>query len=93
MFGKVRRKFGDAAKNVAQGVAQDVAQEEVASKYVGSGYSGHSDLLGKPENYAYWHLLRKFTGNVVLIHIPTIKHADKVFEEKMRSALSRYCET
>ena len=44
-------------------------------------------------NYAYWHLLRKFTGNVVLIHIPTIKHADKVFEEKMRSALSRYCET
>ena len=46
---KVRRKFGDAAKNVAQDVAQDVAQEEVASKYVGSGYSGHSDLLGKPE--------------------------------------------
>ena len=45
MFGEVRRKFGDAAKNVAQGVAQDVAQEEVASKYVGSGYSGHSDLL------------------------------------------------
>lgn len=41
MFGEVRRKFGDAAKNVAQGVAQDVAQEEVASKYVGSGYSGH----------------------------------------------------
>ena len=49
MFGEVRRKFGDAAKNAAQGVAQDVAQEEVASKYVGSGYSGHSDLLGKPE--------------------------------------------
>ena len=45
MFGEVRRKFGDAAKNVAQGVAQ----EEVASKYVGSGYSGHSDLLGKTE--------------------------------------------
>ncbi|MBR4605530.1 MAG: hypothetical protein IKO41_04820 [Lachnospiraceae bacterium] len=43
-------------------------------------------------NYAYWHLLRKFTGNAVLIHIPTIKYADKVFEEKMRSALSRYCE-
>ena len=43
-------------------------------------------------NAAYWYLLRRFSGNAVLIHIPTIKHADKVFEEKMRLALSRYCE-
>ena len=41
-------------------------------------------------NAAYWHLLRKFAGNVDLIHIPTIKHSDKAFEEKMRSALLRY---
>ena len=43
-------------------------------------------------NDAYWHLLGKFSRNVVLIHIPTIKHADGVFYEKMKLALSRYNE-
>lgn len=27
-------------------------------------------------NEAYWHLLGKYAGNAVLIHIPTIKHFD-----------------
>ena len=43
-------------------------------------------------NDAYWHLPGKFSRNVVLIHIPTIKHADGVFYEKMKLALSRYNE-
>lgn len=41
-------------------------------------------------NDAYWHMLGKFSGNVVLIHIPTIKHADEMFNEKMKSALRIY---
>ena len=43
-------------------------------------------------NDAYWHMLRKYSGNVVFIHIPTIKHADDEFNEKMRLALLRYYE-
>lgn len=35
-------------------------------------------LFDKPTHYlcnaAYWYLLRKFNGNVVLVHIPSIKN-------------------
>ena len=34
-------------------------------------------------NEAYWHLLDKYSGRAILIHIPTIKYADDVFMEKM----------
>ena len=37
-------------------------------------------------NEAYWHVLQKFSGRAVFIHIPTIKHADEIFIEKMISA-------
>ena len=39
-------------------------------------------------NEAYWHLLRKFSGRAVLIHIPTMKNADETFAKKVRQALS-----
>ena len=38
-------------------------------------------------NEAYWHLLRKFSGRAVLIHIPTMKNADGHFIRKVRQAL------
>ena len=43
-------------------------------------------LSDKPTHYlcnaAYWYLLRKFNGKVVLIHIPSIKNINKCFIEK-----------
>ena len=34
-------------------------------------------------NDAYWHLLRKFNGKVVLIHIPSIKNSNENFIDKL----------
>ena len=39
-------------------------------------------------NEAYWHLLRKFSGRAVLIHIPTMKNADEFFTAKVKRTLS-----
>ncbi len=38
-------------------------------------------------NEAYLHALEKFSGRAVFIHMPTIRHADKQFMEKMKSAV------
>ena len=38
-------------------------------------------------NEAYWHVLDKFSGRAVFIHIPTVKHADEIFMDKMKAAL------
>ncbi|MCR4599761.1 MAG: hypothetical protein K5678_12105 [Acetatifactor sp.] len=35
-------------------------------------------------NEAYWHLLGKYVGNAVLIHIPTIKHFNEEWFSKMK---------
>ena len=35
-------------------------------------------------NEAYWHLLGKYAGNAVLIHIPTIKHFNEEWFSKMK---------
>ena len=35
-------------------------------------------------NEAYWYLLKKYSGSVVLIHIPTIKHITNDFVENMK---------
>lgn len=34
-------------------------------------------------NEAYWHVLTRFEGRAVFIHIPTLKHVDKAFLDKM----------
>ena len=41
-------------------------------------------------NEAYWHLLGKFNGRAVLIHIPTVKNADEHFIRKVRQALDSF---
>ena len=40
-------------------------------------------------NEAYWHMLRKFDGRAVFIHIPTVRNADEAFVRKVRQALCR----
>lgn len=49
------------------------------------------ELSGTPTKYlcneAYWHLLRKFDGKAVLIHIPTIKHYDESWSAKLMQVL------
>ena len=53
----------------------------------------HTELSGNPTKYlcneAYWHLLRKFDGKAVLIHIPTIRHYDESWISKIRQALQQ----
>lgn len=39
-------------------------------------------------NDAYWHALARYEGRAVFIHIPTIKHADDVFLETIKSVLT-----
>lgn len=49
-------------------------------------------LSDKPTHYlcneAYWNLLRKFDGKVVLIHIPGIKNMNEKFMENLKSSLT-----
>ena len=50
-----------------------------------------AELSGIPTNYlcneAYWHLLRKFGGKALLIHIPTVKHYDESWPAKLTQIL------
>ena len=51
-------------------------------------------ISNKPTSYlcneAYWHLLRKFHGNAVLIHIPSSKNASETLMEKLRMVFTTY---
>ena len=38
-------------------------------------------------NEAYWHMLRKFGGRAVFIHIPTVRNVDGMFVQRIRQAL------
>ena len=40
-------------------------------------------------NEAYWHLLEKYKGKAVLIHIPTAKHFDNFGGKAVQSAIGR----
>ena len=64
--------------------------EEIADGFRKAGLE--AAVSGNPTAYlcneAYWHLLRKFGGRAVLIHIPTMKNADETFAKKVRQALS-----
>ncbi len=42
-------------------------------------------------NDAYWHMLKKYSGRAVFIHIPTIKHINERFIESMKLAFELYC--
>ena len=41
-------------------------------------------------NEAYWHVLEKFSGRAVFIHIPTIKYVDESFMDKMKTAFRSF---
>lgn len=53
-------------------------------------------ISGRPTQYlcndAYWHLLKKYDGRAVLIHIPTVKNADENFICKLTKIKSAYLE-
>ena len=60
--------------------------------------SAQLDVVGVPNylsetpthylcNDAYWHLLQKFNGKVVLIHIPSIKNSNENLIEKLSMAV------
>ena len=50
-----------------------------------------SMISDKPSAYlcneAYWHILKKFSGRAVFIHIPTIKQADERFFYRMKKGI------
>ncbi|MBR4731322.1 MAG: GNAT family N-acetyltransferase [Lachnospiraceae bacterium] len=43
-------------------------------------------------NDAYWQALHKFSGKAVFIHVPTMRHADEIFAEKVRRAVLTWLE-
>lgn len=51
-------------------------------------------ISNKPAHYlcneAYWCFLNKFQGNVVLIHIPSIKNISESFIEKLKQAVIKF---
>ena len=60
--------------------------DNLSKKLNSAGISNY--ISDKPTHYlcndAYWHLLHKFNGNVVLIHIPSIKNINDKFIENMK---------
>ena len=60
--------------------------ENISAQLDAVGISNY--LSNKPTHYlcnaAYWHLLRKFKGNAVLIHIPSIKNINENFIERLK---------
>ena len=64
--------------------------EEMAEDFRETGLE--VKVSGNPTAYlcneAYWHLLQKFSGRAMLIHIPTMKNADETFVKKVQQALN-----
>lgn len=60
--------------------------ENISAQLDAVGISNY--LSDKPTHYlcndAYWYLLRKFNGKVVLIHIPSIKNINESFIERLK---------
>lgn len=53
----------------------------------------HNCVSHEPTHYlcnaAYWHLLQKFNGKAVLIHIPSIKSINEHLIDRIKCGLSR----
>lgn len=60
--------------------------EDISAQLDAVGISNY--LSDKPTHYlcnaAYWHLLHKFNGKAVLIHIPSIKNINENFIEGLK---------
>jgi len=63
--------------------------EDMSAQLEANGVSNY--LSDKPTHYlcnaAYWYLLRKFKGNAVLIHIPSIKNINEHLMEGIKIVL------
>ena len=64
--------------------------EKIASFINSAGIS--ATISEKPTAYlcneAYWYILEKYSGRAVFIHVPTLKHVDKVFFESMKKSMN-----
>ena len=53
-----------------------------------------SEISENPTSYlcndAYWHMLRKLSGQAVFIHVPTVRHMDEIPQENMKSAIAKW---
>ena len=60
--------------------------EDLAARFLGVGLKAIT--ASHPTEYlcneAYWHLLGKYDGKAVLIHVPTIKHFDEEWISKIK---------
>ena len=60
--------------------------EKISAQLNAAGISNY--LSDKPTHYlcnaAYWYLLRKFDGKVVLVHIPSIKNINENLIENLK---------
>ncbi len=63
--------------------------EDLAARFSKAGLK--APVASHPTEYlcneAYWHLLEKYAGNGVLIHIPTIKRFEEEWISKVKEAL------
>lgn len=84
-------RIEEAAAVDKRKAVSDLDLEKIASALENAGIQ--SVISKKPTTYlcneAYWHILEKYSGRAVLIHIPTIRHVDAGFVEKVKSALGR----
>ena len=60
--------------------------EDLAARFSGVGLKAivASDPTEYLCNEAYWHLLGKYDGKAVLIHVPTVKHFDEKWISKIK---------
>ncbi len=62
--------------------------EDLAARFSGAGLK--ATVASHPTKYfcneAYWHLLGKYAGKAVLIHLPTIKHFEEEWISKVKEA-------
>ena len=77
------------AENEGVRAASGMDLEELAERFVSRGIK--TVLSDTPTKYlcnaAYGRLIEKYSGNVVLIHIPTGRHFDEAWIPEIRKAL------
>lgn len=65
--------------------------EDISTQLDSVGISNY--VSDKPTHYlcneAYWHLLRKFNGKAVLIHIPSIKNFNEKYIDGFRQVFEK----
>ncbi len=84
---RIERKASRDGRELSSSLDLEKFREAISAKGI------EAVISDKPSAYlcneAYWHVLDKFSGRAVFIHIPTVKHADEIFMDKMKAALQQ----